>query len=77
MTNYNIFKNKRVLITGGTGSFGSMFLKNISLKSYKEILVISRDEDKQHTLRYNYKNKNNIKFIIGNVSNKDSISNWL
>ena len=76
MKNYNIFKNKRILITGGTGSFGSMFLKNISLKNYKEILVISRDEDKQHTLRYNYRNKKNIKFIIGNVSDKNSISNW-
>jgi len=70
----NFFKNKTILITGGTGSFGSAFIFKI-LKSkinFKEIRVFSRDEKKQDNLRKkidNYK----IKFLLGDVRDVDSI----
>ena len=45
-------KNKNILITGGTGSFGSTFLNKIYLnKSFKEVRIFSRDEKKQDDLR--------------------------
>lgn len=63
-----MFKNKKILITGGTGSFGSSFIDYILNKkiSFKEIKVLSRDEKKQDDLRKKL-NNNKIKFIIGDV----------
>ena len=46
--NNNIFKNKKILITGGTGSFGTAFLnKAIANKEFSEIRIFSRDEKKR------------------------------
>ena len=46
----NFFKNKTILVTGGTGSFGNAFLKHIILNKFpiKKIVIFSRDEFKQH-----------------------------
>tara|TARA_B100000989_G_scaffold65832_1_gene45760 strand:- start:3390 stop:4412 length:1023 start_codon:yes stop_codon:yes gene_type:complete len=70
-----IFDNKRIIITGGTGSFGSMFLSKISNSKFKEILVISRDEDKQFILRNKYSNPK-IKFIVGDIRDKDILNRF-
>ena len=70
-----IFNKKIIGITGGTGSFGSMFLKKISKTSFKEIRVISRDEDKQFHLRKKFNNEN-IKFLIGDVKDKNQINSY-
>ena len=59
-------KDKTLLITGGTGSFGSSVLKSLISQSAKEIRIFSRDEKKQEDLRKKY-NNNKIKFIIGDV----------
>ena len=70
----NFFKNKTILITGGTGSFGSAFIFKI-LKSkinFKEIRVFSRDEKKQDDLRKKINNYK-IKFLLGDVRDVDSI----
>ena len=70
----NFFKNKTILITGGTGSFGTAFIFKI-LKSkinFKEIRVFSRDEKKQEDLRKKI-NNSKIKFLIGDVRDIDSI----
>jgi UDP-N-acetylglucosamine 4,6-dehydratase len=70
----NFFKNKTILITGGTGSFGSAFIFKI-LKSkinFKEIRVFSRDEKKQDNLRKKINNYK-IKFLLGDVRDVDSI----
>jgi UDP-glucose 4-epimerase len=71
-----MFRNKVILITGGTGSFGSSFLKKIisSKIPFKEIRIFSRDEKKQEDLRKNTKNKN-IKFFIGDVRDQQSLNN--
>ena len=63
-----MFKNKSLLITGGTGSFGNQLLKKIikDRLPFKEIVILSRDEKKQHDMRILY-NDSNIKFHIGDV----------
>ena len=70
-----MFNNKTILITGGTGSFGNAFTKTV-LKKYnpKKIIIFSRDEMKQWSMALEYsKIHKKIKFIIGDVRDKDSI----
>ncbi len=67
----NNFNKKKILITGGTGSFGRNFLKKI-LNFNCEIRVFSRDELKQNDLR-NEINNNKVKFYIGDIRDKDSL----
>lgn len=67
-------KNKKLLITGGTGSFGNAFLKGaIQDDSYFEIRIFSRDEKKQDDLRKKL-NSEKVKFYIGDVRDKESVS---
>jgi hypothetical protein len=54
----SIFKNKVIIIFGGTGSFGQAFLKRIINLPYKQIRIFSRDEKKQDDLRNSLKKKN-------------------
>jgi UDP-glucose 4-epimerase len=68
----NFFKNKIILIIGGTGSFGQAFLDKISKHSFKEIRIFSRDEKKQDDLRGLYKNPR-IKFYVGDIRDKESV----
>lgn len=68
----NLFKNKIILVTGGTGSFGSTFIKKIIKTKFKEIRVFSRDEKKQEDLRLELKNKK-VKFYIGDTRVYSSI----
>ena len=67
-----MFKNKILLVTGGTGSFGNAVLKNFLSSDIKEIRIFSRDEKKQHDMRVEYDNPK-IKFFIGDVRNKESL----
>jgi UDP-N-acetylglucosamine 4,6-dehydratase/5-epimerase len=67
------FKNKTILITGGTGSFGESLLTKYAKKNiFKEIRILSRDEKKQDDLRKKF-NNSRIKFFIGDVRDKDSL----
>lgn len=68
----DIFKDKVLLITGGTGSFGNAVLKRFLDTNIKEIRVFSRDEKKQEDMRIKYKN-DKIKFYIGNVRDYRSV----
>ena len=70
--NNDIFKDKTLLITGGTGSFGNAVLKRFLNTSIKEIRIFSRDEKKQEDMRIHYKN-DKIKFYIGNVRDYRSV----
>jgi UDP-glucose 4-epimerase len=70
----NFFKNKILLITGGTGSFGKQILKNFINTNIKEIRVFSRDEKKQEEVREEYKSIK-IKFYIGDTRDFKSIDN--
>ena len=67
-----MFKNKILLITGGTGSFGNAVLDRFLDSDIKEIRIFSRDEKKQHDMRVAYNNPK-IKFYIGDVRDYKSI----
>lgn len=69
-----MFKNKVLLITGGTGSFGNAVLNRFLDTDIAEIRIFSRDEKKQDDMRHQYSN-NKIKFYIGDVRNKRSVDN--
>lgn len=68
----SIFKDKTLLITGGTGSFGNAVLNRFLDTDIKEIRIFSRDEKKQEDMRIKYKN-DKIKFYIGDVRDFRSI----
>ena len=68
-----MFKNKVLLITGGTGSFGNTVLKRFLNTEVKEIRIFSRDEKKQEEMRISLGSPK-LKFCIGDVRNYDSIS---
>lgn len=69
-----MFKDKTLLITGGTGSFGNAVLKRFLNTDIKEIRIFSRDEKKQDDMRKLYKN-DKIKFYIGDVRDIASVKN--
>lgn len=69
-----MFKNKTLLITGGTGSFGNAVLKRFLDTDIGEIRIFSRDEKKQDDMRKQYKN-DKIKYYIGDVRDLASIKN--
>ena len=68
-----MFKDKILLITGGTGSFGNAVLSRFLKTSVKEIRIFSRDEKKQEDMRHLY-NDNKIKYYIGDVRDYESIN---
>lgn len=73
-----MFKNKTLLITGGTGSFGNAVLKRFLKTDIKEIRIFSRDELKQDEMRHFYQREypeysEKIKFYIGDVRDIDSL----
>ncbi|GAA0478678.1 polysaccharide biosynthesis protein [Alkalibacterium sp. m-11] len=73
-----MFKDKTLLITGGTGSFGNAVLDKYLKSDLKEIRIFSRDELKQDEMRHKYQQiapeySNKIKFYIGDVRNPQSI----
>jgi len=73
----SIFKDKVLLISGGTGSFGNAVLKRFLTTDIKEIRIFSREEKKQDDMRHEYQAKypdvaHKIKFFIGDVRNLES-----
>ena len=74
---YNsILNGKNILVTGGTGSFGYQMIKELRGYSPKNILIFSRDEDKQNTMRQKLQNQSNakiIKYVIGDVRDYDRL----
>ena len=74
----SLFKDKTLLITGGTGSFGNAVTKRFLLSDIKEIRIVSRDEKKQDDMRHEYQSlypeyANKLKFYIGDVRDYNSI----
>lgn len=68
----SIFKDKVLLITGGTGSFGNAVLRRFLDSDIKEIRIFSRDEKKQDDMRHKLQNPK-VKYYIGNVRDKRSV----
>ena len=76
----SIFKDKVLMITGGTGSFGNAVLNRFLETNIKEIRIFSRDELKQDNMRHEYQAKypdtfDKLKFYIGDVRDIDSVRN--
>jgi len=74
----SVFKDKVLLITGGTGSFGNAVLNRFLRTDIGEIRIFSRDEKKQDDMRHEYQAKmpevaNKIKFYIGDVRNRSTL----
>lgn len=67
-----MLKNKTLLITGGTGSFGNAVLQRFIQSNLREIRIFSRDEKKQEDMRIALNNQK-VKFYIGDVRNPDSV----
>jgi len=67
-----MFKNKKLLITGGTGSFGNAVLNRFLSSDVSEIRIFSRDEKKQDDMRLQYKNEK-LKFYIGDTRDYESL----
>ncbi len=68
----SIFKDKVLLITGGTGSFGNAVLRRFLDSDIREIRILSRDEKKQDDMRHKLQNPK-VKYFIGDVRNKESV----
>ena len=76
----SIFKDKVLMITGGTGSFGNAVLRRFLTSDIGEIRILSRDEKKQDDMRHQFQVEypgyvDKIKFYIGDVRDYDSIAN--
>ena len=73
-----MLSNTKILITGGTGSFGSSFVP-MTLAKYnpKQLVIFSRDEMKQWEMAQQFKNDNRVSFIIGDIRDKDRLSRAL
>ena len=75
--NYNFLKNKAILVTGGTGSFGSAFVKKLLNDSnLKRLVIFSRDEYKQYKMREelsSHKKFKILRFFIGDVRDLDRL----
>jgi UDP-N-acetylglucosamine 4,6-dehydratase/5-epimerase len=69
-----MFKNKNLLVTGGTGSFGKVVIERFLKSDLNEIKIFSRDEKKQDDLRKKY-NHSKLKFYLGDVRDKNSLKN--
>ena len=69
-----IFNNKKILITGGTGSFGNAFVRKLIKYKIKEIRIFSRDEKKQDDMRKQF-NNSKLKFYIGDIRDVESVEN--
>ena len=70
----NFMKDKTVLITGGTGSFGNAVLNRLLKSKIRQVRIFSRDEKKQEDMRLNYNNEK-IKFYLGDVRDYKSVDN--
>ncbi|MFA1560863.1 polysaccharide biosynthesis protein [Aliivibrio fischeri] len=69
-----MFKNKVLMITGGTGSFGNAVLDRFINSEIKEIRIFSRDEKKQEDMRIKYKS-DKLNFVVGDIRDFNSINN--
>ncbi|MHA6481273.1 UDP-N-acetylglucosamine 4,6-dehydratase (inverting) [Paenibacillus sp. strain BS8-2] len=69
----DLFANKTVLITGGTGSFGKTFIKRLLDINVKKVIVFSRDELKQYEMRREFGAEHRLRYFIGDVRDKDRL----
>ena len=66
------FKNKKVLVCGGTGSFGNEFVKMLLTTEVKKVYIFSRDELKQYEMKNKF-NDDRLQFFVGDIRDKDRL----
>ena len=72
----SVINGKNILITGGTGSFGYQIFKELAVYKPKSVIIFSRDEDKQNTMKQELQDQKIskiTKFVIGDIRDYDSI----
>ena len=69
----DLLSKKTILITGGTGSFGKYIVSELLKHKPSEVRIFSRDEDKQYSMQFELKTYKNLRFIIGDVRDKDTL----
>ena len=74
MSSYSL-KGATILITGGTGTFGSAFLEKCLNENAGEIRIFSRDEKKQYDMAHKYREYRNVRFFLGDVRDKTTLRN--
>ncbi len=67
-----MFKNKTILITGGTGTLGNALVKKIIKTNVKKLIIFSRDELKQHEMQLRY-NSDKLRFFLGDIRDSDRL----
>jgi len=70
----NLFKNKKILITGGTGSIGQEILREILKYQPTVVRIMDVDETKQFELQQEYEDYENIRFLLGDIRDKERLS---
>jgi UDP-N-acetylglucosamine 4,6-dehydratase/5-epimerase len=68
-----VFEGKKILVTGGTGSFGNFIVRRLLDVGAGEVRVLSRDEKKQYDMRTFYKGRPDLSFVVGDVRNRDRL----
>src|SRR2546426_6828386 len=67
------FRGKRILVTGGTGSFGNQIVRELLEFSPERIVIYSRDEKKQYDMQDQYGNERRLHFTIGDVRDAGAV----
>ena len=70
----NLFKNKKILITGGTGSIGQEILREILKHEPAVVRIIDVDETKQFELQQKYQAYDNVRYLLGDIRDKERLS---
>lgn len=69
----NLFKNKIILVTGGTGSIGSELVKQLLKFNPRQLRIFSRDESKQYYLMEQINHPSNVRFFIGDIRDRERL----
>ena len=69
----DMLKNKTILVTGGTGSFGHFITHALLELGVREICIFSRDEKKQHDMRSLYRGRPELTFVLGDIRNRQAV----
>lgn len=67
------YTNKKILVTGGTGSIGENLVSSLLLYNPKEIVVFSKDDSRQYLMKRNYSKYDNIHYFLGDIRDEDSL----
>jgi FlaA1/EpsC-like NDP-sugar epimerase len=70
---FNKFEDKKILVTGGTGSIGSVIVRKLLEYEPKVVRILSRDEFKQYQLMNEFSNDPRLRFLIGDIREKDRL----